>query len=158
MRNEARGRFASASTRSTRATVARRYACDAPTLSETPSARRAAVSTIFGRTAITSSAGGGASGASLKPRNANSGYSTLRSLPASASRNARRNAAVERAGDPIDLPSFATSDGSPVPIYARTRPGASSHSDASSIASSPGWRLAGDRPTSPISSRSVSRR
>ena len=80
------------------------------------------------------------------------------SLPASASRKRRTNVAVERAGARTGLPSFATSDGSPVPTCTRIRPGASSASDAISIARRPGWRLAGEKPTRPISSRSVSRR
>ena len=58
MRKPARGFFCSASERSTAATVSRRYARDAPTLSDTPSATRAAVSIILGRTAITSIGGG----------------------------------------------------------------------------------------------------
>jgi hypothetical protein len=46
------------------------YAREAAMLIESPSPTRAAVRTMSGRTAITSSAGGGASGIIWKPRNA----------------------------------------------------------------------------------------
>ena len=60
-----------------------------------------------------------------------------------------------RVGNP---PADTIMSGTPVPIAARTRPGAISASDASSIAVKPGWRPAALMPMSATSRRCVSRR
>ena len=156
MRNSERSRPAASSSRSTSSTLCFRYSRDAATDNDTPSAICAASFSIPGRIAITSIGGGGPGYAfSLKLRNSPTSSSRLTSRPDSAVRNASMRWRVRSSGRSTVPPSLATRPGSPTPTWIRMRPGPISHSEASSMASAPGWRLAADSPTRPISNRCV---